>query len=90
MRKIHKIWSQKIGLHTDHVSCESHFIALKNNHNNTNLIELLEGLEIIRYVKCLEHSRCSITFSSYDRNYFYIFSYRYNQMVFVVYLFVLY
>lgn len=54
--------------HTDHVSSEPHFIALKNNHNNTNLIELLEGLAIINYVKCLEHSRYSITFSSYDRD----------------------
>lgn len=65
-------------LHTDHVSSEPQFIALKNNHNKINLIELLKGLEIIRYVKCLEQSICSITLSSYNRNNFYIFACRYN------------
>ena len=52
--------------HTGHVSSEPQFIHMKNN--NVNLSESLGGLELISYVKCLEHSRCTITSRSYDED----------------------
>lgn len=44
----------------------------------TLTFRVIGGLELIGYVKCLEHSRCSIIFSSYGGYHFDIFACRYN------------